>query len=132
MNPDSSRPYLIAACIVAIAAIAAVGWYVIDRQRPVSEEALEQLEATMLSTTLELKERLETDIDTRQLAEEKARAESDTGVKLAGLCNAWIEFDSNHPSDSTRANRDRACGEYKRYITTGELPASAPDGGSPP
>lgn len=106
---------------VAVVAIATVA-YLIDRQRPVDEAALDELESTMQSTALELQERLDADINARQLAEEKARTETDEGLKLASLCNAWIEFDANHPSESTEENRDRACGNYRRYITTGELP----------
>jgi hypothetical protein len=106
---------------LAIVAIAA-GAYLLDRQRPVDEAAILELETTMQSTALELQERLDADINARQLAEEKSRSETEDGLKLAGLCNAWIEFDANHPSESTAVNRDRACGNYRRYITTGELP----------
>ena len=102
----------------------AVATYFIDRQRPVGDDALDELNSTMRSTALELQERLSADIDALQLADEKARTQTEVGMKLASLCNAWIEFDTNHPSESTRANRDRACSNYRHYITTGELPES--------
>ena len=101
---------------------AALGWYLYDRQRPVDAAAREELESSLLSTSLELQQQLTGDIDARQLAEETARAESDEGLRLYALCDAWIEFDTNHPDESTRENRDRACGDYRRYIETGELP----------
>lgn len=110
-----------------LAAIAGGAWYVIDRQAPVDDKALEELESTMLTTSLDLQDQLTADIDTRQLAEEKARAESDEGLRLAGLCTVWIDFDTDHPSESTRANRDRACGDYRRFVETGVLPEESPD-----
>jgi hypothetical protein len=112
--------------LVPVAAVMIIaGAYLVDRQRPVDEAAMGELESAMQSTTLELQERLTADIDAIQLADEKARADSDDGLTLAGLCSAWIEFDTNHPSDETRENRDRACGNYRRFIATGELPETA-------
>ncbi len=110
-----------------VALIAGGTWYMVDRRQPVDAEALGELESDMLATTLDLQEQLTSDIDTRQLAEEKARAESDEGMRLSGLCTVWIDFDTDHPSDTTRANRDRACGDYRRFVETGELPDAPPD-----
>ncbi|MEE4164170.1 MAG: hypothetical protein V2I25_16825 [Woeseiaceae bacterium] len=108
--------------IAAVLAAAGFGWYLVDRQRPVDAAARDELASSLLSTSLELQEQLTVDIDRRQLAEETLRAESEDGLRLYALCDAWIEFDNNHPDESTRANRDRACGDYRRYIETGELP----------
>ena len=110
-----------------LAALVGGTWYVIDRRQPVDEQALDELESAMLSTSLDLQDQLTTDIDMRQLAEEKARAESEAGLRLSGLCTAWIDFDRDHHSETTRANRDRACDEYRRFVETGELPEAAPD-----
>jgi hypothetical protein len=110
-----------------LAAIIGGTWYVIDRQRPIDEQALDELESTMLTTSLDLQGQLTTDIDMRQLAEEKARAESEEGLRLSALCTVWIDFDRDHHSETTRANRDRACNEYRRFVETGELPEATPD-----
>ncbi len=126
MPSSSVKPvHLVLLGLFAVAAGGAL--YVIDRQRPVDEEALDELESAMLSTSLDLQDQLTTDIDTRQLAEEKARADSDVGLRLAGLCNTWIDFDTDHPSESTRANRDRACNDYRRYVESGVLPDERAD-----
>lgn len=119
--PSKRRPALLI-LLAAVFVAATFGWYLVDRQRPVDPAAREALESSLLSTSLELQEQLTVDIDARQLAEETARAESEEGLRLYALCDAWIEFDTNHPDESTRENRDRACGDYRRYIETGELP----------
>ena len=105
--------------------VAGGAWYLYDRGQPVDAATLGELESEMLATSLDLQNQLTSDIDTRQLAEEKARAESAEGMRLAGLCNVWIDFDTDHPSETTRANRDRACGDYRRFVETGELPEAA-------
>jgi hypothetical protein len=111
--------------IVAVVLTAAgFAWYLVDRHRPVDAAARDELASSLLSTSLELQEQLTADIDARQLAEETLRAESEEGIRLYALCDAWIEFDNNHPDESTRENRDRACGDYRHYIETGELPDS--------
>jgi hypothetical protein len=43
-------------------------------------------------------------------------------LRLAALCNAWIDFDTDHPTDTSRANRDRSCSDYRRFVETGVLP----------
>jgi hypothetical protein len=116
-----SRTILLTIFAAALAA-AGFGWYLVDRQRPVDAATRDELASSLLSTSLELQEQLTVDIDRRQLAEETLRAESEDGLRLYALCDAWIEFDNNHPDESTRENRDRACGDYRRYIETGELP----------
>lgn len=117
----NSRTALLTIVAAALAA-AGFGWHLVDRQRPVDAAARDELASSLLSTSLELQEQLTVDIDRRQLAEETLRAESEDGLRLYALCDAWIEFDNNHPDESTRENRDRACGDYRRYIETGELP----------
>lgn len=126
MPPKRFNPVPLLALAVIAAAVGAA-WYVVDRRQPVDEEALDELETALLANSLDLQDQLTGDIDARQLADEKARAESDEGIKLAALCNAWIEFDSNHPDESTRANLERACDDYRRFIETGELPERASD-----
>lgn len=126
MSSSSLKPSFLVALGLFFVIVAGAAW-MIDRQRPIDEAALGELENDMLATSLDLQDQLTADIDTRQLAEERARADSDEGIRLAGLCNAWIEFDTNHPSDTSRANRDRACTDYRRFIETGEHPAPAAD-----
>lgn len=100
----------------------ATGWYLVDRQRPVDAGLQRSFDEDMQAATLDLQEQITGDIDERQLAEEKVRAESDLGLQLLGVCNAWVEFHENHPSDETLENRERACGEYRSYLRTGQLP----------
>ena len=109
---------------VALLLLAAVAglWHWVDSRRPVDAASQVEFDRQMLLTTEQLQERLTNDIDQRQLALEKERAESETGLGLYGLCTTWAEFYTNHPSESARANRDRACSEYRRYVNTGELP----------
>ena len=130
MANGSSKPILIAGGLVAIF-VAATAFYFIDRQRPVDDEAQRAFDENMLATTLDLQDQLTGAIDEGQLAEEKARAESELGLKLFGLCNAWVEFNENHPSESSLENRERACGEYRRYLKTGAIPESAANDASP-
>ncbi len=122
MSTVATSKIAIAAAVAAL--LLAVGfalwWY--DRQAPVDAEAMEDLNRSLAATSMDLTERLATDIDARQLAAEKERAESETGVGLYNLCTTWAEFHSNHPGEGTLENRDRACGDYRRYVTTGELP----------
>ena len=94
-----------------------------ERQTPVDATALENLDHSLTATSLDITGRLTTDIDARQLTAQKERAESETGVGLYRLCLTWAEFHSDHPSDDTLSNRDRACNDYRRYIDTGELPS---------
>ena len=94
-----------------------------ERQTPVDATALENLNHSLTATSLDITGRLTADIDARQLTAQKERAESETGVGLYRLCLTWAEFHSDHPSDDTLSNRDRACNDYRRYIDTGELPS---------
>ena len=121
MAEGNNKPIIIAGGLVVTLA-AAAAWYLIDRQRPVDDESQQALDQQMLSATIDLQEQLTGDIDERQLVEEIQRADSEVGLKLLGLCNAWIEFHENHPDDTTLENRERACGDYRRYIASGELP----------
>ena len=120
--PSSSVKSVHIVLLGLLAATAGGTWYVIDRQSPVDAAALDDLESTMLTTSLDLQDKLTADIDSTQLAEEKARAESDEGLRLAALCNAWIDFDTDHPTDTSRANRDRSCSDYRRFVESGVLP----------
>jgi len=120
---------------ILLVAAAAGLWHWVDSRRPVDAASQSELDQQMLLATERLQEQLTTDIDERQLALEKERAESETGLGLYGLCTTWAEFYTNHPSESSLANRDRACSEYRRYVNTGELPESDADsasGGEPP
>ena len=126
MSSSSLKPSFLVALGLFFVIVAGAAW-MIDRQRPIDEATLGELESDMLATSLDLQDQLTVDIDTRQLAEERARADSDEGIRLAGLCNAWIEFDANHPGDETKANRDRACTDYRRFVETGELPEPIAD-----
>ncbi len=108
-------------------AAAAGVWQWVDSQRPVDAASQSAFDQQMLLTTEQLQEQLTNDIDGRQLALEKERAESETGLGLYGLCTTWAEFYTNHPSESSLANRDRACSEYRRYVNTGELPQNDVD-----
>ncbi len=114
---------------LALALILAVAVYYIDRQSPVDAQTQEAFEQNALEATLNLQEQLTLDIDSSQLAEERARAESEEGLKFFGLCNAWIEFHQNHPDESSLANRERACGDYRTFLETGEAPQPTADPG---
>lgn len=122
MNSIRNLSFAIAA--LALAAIAAVAAYWWDRQRPVDSSTQDAFEAEVLADSLDLQKQLTLDIDGRQLTEEKARADSEDGLRLMGLCNAWVEFNDNHPGDSSLENRQRACDNYRRFLKTGELPAA--------
>jgi len=126
-GPSPVRRITQAGAALLFLAAAAGLWHWADSQRPVDPASQSELDQQMLLATEQLQERLTTDIDQRQLALEKERAESETGLGLYGLCTTWAEFYTNHPSESSRANRDRACGEYRRYVNTGELPQSDVD-----
>ncbi len=121
MANGQTKPLAIAGGLVLVL-VAATVWYFIDRQRPVDAESQQAFDDDMLSATIDLQEQLTGDIDERQLVEEQARADSDLGLQLLGVCNAWVEFHENHPSESTLENRERACGEYRHFLKTGQLP----------
>ena len=119
---SAARNIAFAAVAAALLLAGGFAWWWHDRRAPVDAEALDDLSRSLAATNLDITEQLTSDIDARQLAEEKERAESETGVGLYNLCTTWAEFHSNHPSDDTLENRDRACGDYRRYVSTGELP----------
>lgn len=118
---------LLAVAGLALVAVAATAAYWLDRQQPVDAITQEAFDADVMADTLDLQQQLTLDIDSRQLADEKARADSEDGLKLLGLCNAWIEFNENHPGEESLENRERACGNYRRFLESGELPASVPE-----
>ncbi len=109
---------------VLIAAGSAYAIYVTGQRAPVDDTELAELENELEGTAFTLQEQLTADIGKRQLRLEEERSESKLGKELLGLCNAWIEFDANHPSAETAQNRDKTCGEYRHFIRTGELPDS--------
>ncbi len=125
MSDATTRKLLLAAVVATLLLGGGFAYWWYDRQAAVGTDALDALSRSLADTSIDLQNRLTADIDARQLAAEKERAESETGVGLYTLCTTWAEFHNNHPSDDTLANRDRACGDYRRYISTGELP---PDG----
>ena len=129
MSTAVTRRLAFAAPVDPLLVAGGFAWRSYDRQAPVDAAALEELNRSLAATSVDITERLTTDIDARQLAEQKQRAESETGVGLYNLCTTWAEFHSNHPGDGTLENRDRACGEYRRYVNTGELPPGRDDSG---
>ena len=131
MSAAATRKLVLTVAGAALILAGGFGYWWYDRQTPVDAEALDDLNRSLAATSLDITERLTTDIDARQLAEQKERAESETGVGLYTLCTAWAEFHSNHPGDDTLENRDRACDDYRRYVDTGELPPDRSDSGAP-
>jgi hypothetical protein len=61
-------------------------------------------------------------IDDRPMNEAQQRMESPTGQAMFRKCAEWTEFYDNHPSDDSRANRDKTCAEYKDFVDNGVEP----------
>lgn len=119
----AARDISLTAATVTLLLAGGFAYWQYQRQTPVDATALEHLDHSLTATSLDITGRLTADIDARQLTAQKERAESETGVGLYRLCLTWAEFHSDHPSDDTLSNRDRACNDYRRYIDTGELPS---------
>ncbi|MEO1247399.1 MAG: hypothetical protein AAFX56_17060 [Pseudomonadota bacterium] len=120
---DRTRNPWIMLTSIAVAVLTIVfAWYLAEQHKPVDPASQAALDEQMLLATETLQDQLTADIDERQLTLERERAESETGLGLYGLCATWVEFHANHPSESSRANRDRACGEYRQFVASGDIP----------
>ena len=53
---------------------------------------------------------------------EQERLESALGLALFRSCTEWTDFHDSQPSDFSRANKEQACSEFRRYIETGVRP----------
>ncbi|MDH3748317.1 MAG: hypothetical protein OER97_08925 [Gammaproteobacteria bacterium] len=115
---------LFSALVLAVVLLAGLGiWLLIDAWQ--SQTPVEAQEAEAMNQQRELNTQLMQDTLSDQVAEtldneQQERMASQLGLALFRKCAEWTEFNDNHPSDNARSNEERACGEYRRYVETGE------------
>lgn len=78
-------------------------------------------EQNALNTQL-MQEQLGEQLTSTLLDAQQERIDSPTGQALMRQCLEWTEFNDNHPSDSSLANREQACNAYNNYVKTGVAP----------
>jgi hypothetical protein len=91
-------------------------------RQPVDPEDAAAIAEQSIEISQALQETLDADIVEQALSGKQERLASPMGQALSRACLEWEEFHSNHPDDTSRANRDKACGNYREYIETGKLP----------
>ena len=114
---------LIAAVAIAGGGIAAFVYMEKKASEPVSEAEAEFIAEQSQLTTELMQESLDARIEGLQETE-RERLDSPTGQALMTRCLEWQQFHADHPTATTESNREKACGEFERYIDTGELPES--------
>jgi hypothetical protein len=91
------------------------------------DQPVDEAEATEMAVQAEINARLMQEKISDQLLdqpvnEEHARLDSPMGQALFRQCLEWSEFHENHPSEATLENREKACNEYRDYISMGAKP----------
>ncbi len=131
-KPNKIGAVLLVVGVAALLAYAGVflPWY--DKQQPVTEEELEDLDRRLADTTLELQTMLDDDLSVRQLADERERENSDLGQALSVRCLQWTDLNDSRQTAETVRFQQWACKRYNHYVTSGELlPDEPPDDFSP-
>ena len=114
---------LLAAAAVVVVSLAIYLYAERRGAEPVSEEEAQLIAEQGLLTTELMQESLEAQIEGQQQSA-RERLDSPTGQALMTRCLEWQQFHSEHPSEETDRNRERACSEYETFVATGELPAT--------
>jgi hypothetical protein len=57
---------------------------------------------------------------TKRAATEQQRLKSATGQTLSRECREYSQFYRDNPSSYAKQERDKACGKYRTYMTTGK------------
>jgi len=122
MFKNAYRAYLVLGGLIALIVGSLLFFRALEARAPVDIE-----DADSMSTQTELnmqlmQERLSDEIAGDTTGGGQERMDSPLGLAMFRKCIEWTEFYENHPSEDTEANRDEACGEYRRYVDTGEVP----------
>lgn len=96
--------------------------YLSRNNQPVDPEEAQALDALNQSNVLQMQEGLADRVAGSMTSEQQERLESPLGLAMFRKCVEWSEFNENHPSETSAANEQQACAEFRRYVTTGEMP----------
>ena len=120
--PAKNKALLLVAAGASVA-IAIGAWLYLDKRaaEPVGAAEAELLVDQNFSNLELMQQALDAQIEGLQ-EDSRARLDSPTGQALMTRCLEWQQFHADHPDAMTERNRDAACGEYRRYVTSGELP----------
>ena len=94
----------------------------IQSRVPIDDEAANAMQDQAESNALAMQEQLSDLIADGATDEAQERMDSPLGLAMFRKCLEWTEFHDNHPSPSAQQNRDKSCGEFRRYVESGELP----------
>ena len=122
MFRNTYRFYLVAGGLLVLIVGALLFYRAMESRAPVDADEADAMQLqTDLNTRL-MQDSLSDHIagDTTDGAQE--RMESPLGLAMFRKCIEWTEFHDNHPSENAERNRDEACGEYRRYVDSGEIP----------
>jgi hypothetical protein len=121
--PDSNKTTLKAALlgVIVLAICGLIANQFASRQPVDAAEAEALQEQSALNIEL-MQDEISDRLTGASGSEEQARLDTPLGQALFRKCLEWTEFHENHPSESTAANRQRACEEYQGYVIEGIEP----------
>lgn len=91
-------------------------------EQQVDESAQEQLSDLATTNQQQMQERLTEQVSGTLSTEQQERMDSPLGLAMFRKCVEWTEFNENHASEATLAHEREACGEYREYVGSGEIP----------
>ena len=138
-QPEQSGDNLIriAVVVIAVASFLFVGerfyrWYVahraLDQLSEVSEQAFDRAQAQLAELSASQRERLN---EVRRRNAERTevirreRAASTTGQWLSKNCQDWTRARDDLRAETAKAEMERACAAYERYLETAIAPSGA-------
>lgn len=122
MNTHRLFPVMFAA--VALLVAFSIGSLVIlwRGAQPVDAEQARELDQLNDSNRLEMQENIAARVAGSMTNEQQERMQSPLGLAMFRKCVEWTEFNENHPSETSRANEQEACDEFRHFVESGVVP----------
>lgn len=120
----NSRLFKIMTAAVALLVAFTIGviFYLWRMGQPVEPEQALELDQLGESNLLEMQQGLSDRVAGAMTSEQQDRMQSPLGLAMFRKCADWADFNENHPSETTLANEERACAEFREFIETGVIP----------
>lgn len=119
-----SRLFPVITAAVALLVAFCIGFLIMlwRGSQPVDAEQAQQLDQLNESNLLQMQEGLTDRVAGTLTSEQQERMQSPLGLAMFRKCVEWTEFNENHPSETSTANEQQACAEFRRYVETGAVP----------
>ena len=111
---------LMASAILSVASILILNAVVDTQVKSINDQAAE-FSRSMQEKAVQINRESAQRQEQQRIANEQQRMNSKTGQTLARECSEYSQFYRDNPSDYAKAEREKVCGKYRTYVSTGRL-----------